>query len=179
MLHRVSELQPRFQFRQIDDGCTVLPVHRKIQENVVAFSEYNAATSKYCIITIYGGTAGTGTASGDFKREWNNLVVKQMTTELADPKTDTSAADGWTVTAGGSSVTSEAGTALAFLTVISGTGTTVSILAVFNDPAYVSRVDSFVSGICECHSTSTAPDSKWQISGAATNAATNNCRFCR
>jgi len=120
---------------------------KTLKENVVAFSEYNAATSKYCIITIYGATAGTGTASGDFKREWNNLVVKQMTTELADPKTDTSAADGWTVTAGGSSVTSEAGTALAFLTVISGTGTTVSILAVFNDPAYVSRVDSFVSGI--------------------------------
>ena len=33
------------------------------------------------------------------------------------------------------------------MTVISGTGRTVSILAVFNDPAYVKQVDSFIGSI--------------------------------
>ncbi|MEO6050018.1 MAG: hypothetical protein ABIP78_01630 [Pyrinomonadaceae bacterium] len=120
---------------------------KTLKENVVAFSEFNAETGKYCIITVYGATKWTGTPNGDFKREWANLVVKQMTTEEADPKTDTQEADGWTVMSGGSSVESGAGKALAFLTVISGTGRTISILSVFNDPAYVKQVDTFISGI--------------------------------
>ena len=117
------------------------------KENVVAFSEYNADTGKYCIITVYGATEWTGTAAGDFKREWSNLVVKQMTTEEKSPKTDTAESDGWTVVSGGSPVESSAGKGLAFLTVISGTGRTISILSVFNDPAYVKQVDTFISTI--------------------------------
>jgi len=120
---------------------------KTVKENVVGFSEIDVKTGKYCIITVYGATAGTGTADGDFKREWNNLVIKNMTPDEANPKTDATPADGWTVIAGGSAVESGAGKALAFLTVISGSGRTVSILAVFNDPDYVKRVDTFVSGI--------------------------------
>ena len=120
---------------------------KTVKENVVAFSEFNQATGTYCIITLYGATPGTGNAQSDFKREWNNLVVKTLEKAEASPKTDTSTADGWTILAGGSAVESGAGKALAFLTVISGSDRTVSILAVFNDPVYVKRVDTFVSGI--------------------------------
>ena len=117
------------------------------KENVVAFSEFDQTTGKYCIITLYGATPGTGNAQSDFKREWNNLVVKTLDKAEASPKTDTSTADGWTIVAAGSSVESGAGKASAFLTVISGSGKTVSILAVFNDPAYVKQVDTFIRGI--------------------------------
>ena len=48
------------------------------KENIVAFSEINETTGKFCIITLYGATPGTGNAQSDFKREWNNLVVKTM-----------------------------------------------------------------------------------------------------
>lgn len=116
------------------------------KENVVVFSELNQTTGKYCIITLYGATPGTGNPTGDFKREWTNLVVKTMKAE-ANPKTETTAADGWTAIGGGSEVESEVGKAVGFLTVISGFGKTVSILAVFNDPAYVKQVDSFISAI--------------------------------
>ncbi|MEO8648685.1 MAG: hypothetical protein ABI539_05925 [Acidobacteriota bacterium] len=118
---------------------------KTLKDNVVAFSEFNAATGKYCIITVYGATPGTGSAQSDFKREWTNLVIKQMTTEDANPKTDSIEADGWTVISAGSSVDSGAGKAVAFLSVISGTGSTVSILAVFNDPAYVKQIDTFIA----------------------------------
>lgn len=120
---------------------------KTLKENVVAFSEFDQATGKYCIITVYGATPGTGNPQNDFKREWANLVVKQMTTEETSPKPDSNVADGWTILAGGSAVESGAGKALAFLTVISGTGRTISILAVFNDPAYVKQVDTFIGGI--------------------------------
>lgn len=118
---------------------------KTLKENVVAFSELNK-TGTYCIITLYGATPGTGNPTSDFTREWNNLVVKTMKAE-ASPQTETTAADGWTAIAGGAEVESEAGKAAGFLTVISGFGKTVSILAVFNDPAYVKQVDAFISAI--------------------------------
>ncbi len=114
------------------------------KNNVVAFSELNEVTGKFCIITLYGATPGTGSPQGDFEREWTNLVISNMKAEKM-PTADQNSADGWTVLAGGSSVDSEAGKAVAFLTVISGFGRTVSVLAVFNDPSYVKKIETFIS----------------------------------
>ena len=126
---------------------TLLPGWAKTpKENVVAFSNYNQATGRFCIITVYGATPGSGNPQGDFNREWNNLAVKNMKAE-AYPKTDEQKGDGWTAVSGGAEVESEAGKAAGFLTVISGFGRTVSILAVFNDPAYVTQVDAFIRAI--------------------------------
>lgn len=116
------------------------------RENIVAFSELNQTTGKYCMITLYGATPGTGSPQGDFKREWNNLVVKTMKAE-ANPKTDEEKDGEWTAVSGGSEVDSELGKAVGFLTVISGSGTTVSILAVFNDPACSKPADQFIGSI--------------------------------
>ncbi|CAN5332407.1 hypothetical protein BH10ACI2_BH10ACI2_02940 [soil metagenome] len=120
---------------------------KTLKENVVAFSEFDQKSGKYCLITVYGATPGTGTPQRDFDREWNNLVVKTLDKAESNPKPDTSTADGWTIMAAGSAVESGAGKAVAFLTVISGSGKTVSILAVFNDPDYVKLVDTFISGV--------------------------------
>ena len=35
------------------------------KENVVAFSQFDQATGKFCIITLYGATPGTGNAKSD------------------------------------------------------------------------------------------------------------------
>lgn len=116
-------------------------------ENVIAYNTIDAATGKFGIITLYGATPGTGNPQSDFAREWNNLVVKNMKVD-ANPKTDMQAAEGWTVTSGGSEADSaDVGKAVAFLTVISGFQTTVSILAVFNDPAYGKKVDDFIGAL--------------------------------
>lgn len=70
-------------------GMTKLP-----KDNVIAFSQFDQASGKFCIITLYGATPGTGNAKSDFAREWNNLVVKTFTTAETSPKTDTSTEDG-------------------------------------------------------------------------------------
>ena len=114
--------------------------------NVVAFSEINPATGKFCIITLYGATPGTGNPQGDFAREWSNLVVKTFKAD-ASPKTEAASAEGWTVTSGGSEVGGEIGKAVVFLTVISGFGKTVSVLGVFNDQSYAGKVDSFIRAV--------------------------------
>lgn len=117
------------------------------KENGVAFSEFDQATGKFFIITLYGATPGTGNARSDFAREWNNLVVKTFTKAEANPSTETSSEDGWTAIGGGSEVAGEVGKAVAFLTVISGYGQTVSILGVFNDQTHAAKLDSFISAV--------------------------------
>ena len=119
---------------------------KTLKDNVVAFSTFDQASGKYCIITLYGATPGTGDAKRDFTREWSNLVIKPMGAS-AEPQPEISASDGWTILAGGSAVDTGAGKAAAFLTVISGTGRTVSILAVFNDPSHLKQIEAFLGGI--------------------------------
>jgi hypothetical protein len=114
--------------------------------NIVAFSESDPATGKFCVISLFGATPGAGSPQRDFAREWNNLVVTTFKVG-ANPKTETASAEGWTVVGGGSEVAAGGGKAVAVLTVISGFGKTVSVLGVFNDSAYASRLDSFVSAI--------------------------------
>lgn len=116
------------------------------KDNIVVFSQMNQSTGTFCIISLYGATPGTGDPQGDFTREWSNLVVK--TFKLADkPTTETTNSEGWAIVAGGATVDGDLGKAAAFLTVISGFGQTVSVLAVFNNQEYVGQVDAFVKGI--------------------------------
>ena len=119
---------------------------KTMKENIVTFSEVDEAAGKFCIITLYGVTAGTGTAQKDFTREWNNLVVKPFGGE-SNPKTETEAIDTWTATAGGAAVDFNGTKALAFLTVLSSSGKTISILGVFNDEAYLTKLVAFSSSL--------------------------------
>ncbi len=119
---------------------------KDFKQNVVGFSNLNQKTGGFCIISLYGATPGTKKTTADFTKEWNYLVTTNMKAE-AVPQTDTQNDDGWTLISGGSAVESEVGKAVAFLTVISGYGKTISILAVFNDPVYVKDVDNFIKAI--------------------------------
>lgn len=116
------------------------------RENIVAFSKVDAKTGTFCIITLYGATPGTGNPESDFKREWANIVLKNMKAE-ADPKTESSDENGWTATGGGSAVDYEGTAAFVLLTVISGGGRTVSILGVFNDQVYMRELAAFSDSI--------------------------------
>ena len=120
--------------------------NKTVKENIVAFTDLDEATGHFCIITLYGATPGTGNPESDFKREWNNLVIKPFKAE-ANPETATEVSDGWTAIAGGSAVQLESGKAAAFLTVISGGGKTVSILGLFNDQSYAGQLAAFGTGI--------------------------------
>lgn len=119
---------------------------KSIKENVVGFSEINQTTGSFCIITLYGATVSSGNPSTDFANAWNNLAVKNLNAK-ANPETETQTAEGWTIIAGASAVDSDGIKGAAFLTVISGFGKTISVLAVFNDQNYMSKIAAFVSGL--------------------------------
>jgi hypothetical protein len=116
------------------------------QENVIAFSTLNQTTGAFCLITLYGATPGTGNPQSDFTKEWNTLVVQNMKAE-ARPQTESDSADGWTATGGGGAVEFGGTKALAFLTVISGFGQSVSVLGVLSDQSCLGQVQAFITGI--------------------------------
>ena len=116
------------------------------RENIISFSSVNQATSRFCIITLYGATPSAGDPQSDFTREWNNLVVKPFKGD-PNPKTETGSANGLTAIAGGGAIEVEGGKALAFLTVYSGFGSTVSVLGVLNDESYFPQLQAFSEGI--------------------------------
>jgi hypothetical protein len=116
------------------------------KENIVTFSEIDTAAGKFCTITLYGATPGTGKAESDFAREWNNLVVKPFGGG-ASPKTETEIIGDWTAIGGGAAVDFSGTPAIAFLTVLSREGSTVSILGVFNDESYLTKLVAFNSSI--------------------------------
>ena len=116
------------------------------KENIVAFTQVNQSTGAFCIITLYGATPGTGDPKSDFKREWNNLVVKVFKAE-ANPETETETIDGWTVIGGGAAVESDGIKSGLFLTVYSRGGRTVSLLGLFNDKSYAPQIAVFSSSL--------------------------------
>lgn len=116
------------------------------KENVVTFSEINEATGKFCLITLYGVTAGTGTPERDFAATWNDRVVKILSAE-ANPKTEAVNAEGWTLTLGGSQIDFQGNKALAFLSVVSGYGKAVSVLGILSDDTYLPQLQAFVGSI--------------------------------
>ena len=119
---------------------------KTLKENIVAFSAVNQKTGGFCIITLYGVTPGTGSPQSDFRREWNNLVVKPLNAET-DPKTESDVKDDWSATIAGTSIDFNGGKALAILTVISKSDRTASILAVFNEPSYAATLAAFNNSI--------------------------------
>lgn len=116
------------------------------KENVVGFSQYNQTTGEFCIITLYGAKVSSGNPTSDFTAEWNNLAVQTLKAE-ANPKTETQMEDGWTIIAGGSAIDSDGVKGVAFLTVISGFGKTVSVLSVFNAESSMSQISAFIGGL--------------------------------
>lgn len=116
------------------------------KDYAVVFSQIDQKAGNFCFITLYAEAPSTGDAKNDFSREWNSRVVEPWKGELS-PKTETEKVDGWTVIAGGSAVDFNGNKALAFLSVASGFGKTVSVLGILNDESYLPPFQAFVESM--------------------------------
>lgn len=116
------------------------------KDQVVAFSDLNQSTGRFCIITVHGATPGGGNPQNEFRKAWSRLVAEPFQAE-ANPKTETQLAEGWTIVAGGAAIEFQGSKSFALLTVFSGFGKTFNVLGVLNDEAYMSQLAAFVGGI--------------------------------
>jgi len=116
------------------------------KEGVTVYSNNNASTGAFCLISVYSSIPSAGAAQKDFANEWRERVVKPFKAD-ANPKTETQTDDGWTSVTGASQIESDGVKSAAMMTVVSGYGRAASILAILNDQAYFSQVAAFVAGL--------------------------------
>jgi hypothetical protein len=109
--------------------------------------------------------------SNDFASEWNKLVVKPFNAE-ANPQTETQSADGWTVIGSGAAIELEGSKpAVMMLTMFSGFGKTVSVVAVFNNKSYATQIEAFIGSIELDKTTAPSPTIGNTINNNRSNAA--------
>ena len=122
---------------------------------VVNFTNVNATTGGFCVISMYASIASTGDAEKDFEREWNTLVVTPYKAE-ANPKTETQTnAEGWEVVTAAAPVKLDGSDIYVILTVASGFGKTMSIRTFLNDESYTAQIDAMFANM-ELDKTKTA-----------------------
>ena len=119
---------------------------RAPRDGAVVFKDVNKTTGKFCVLTIYASSPGSGNSAKDFADQWAELVVDKFKAQPG-PKTESQASDGWQATVGGTQIETGGLQAVAVLSVMSGFGKTVSLLAVFNDESYLPIIDAFGKGL--------------------------------
>ena len=113
----------------------------------VAFYEDNETTGKFCVITLFGAIESLGNPNKDFESEWNNRAVKGFKAAASPQKLPPESFEGWTVIAGGSKIEYEGRNATIILTMFSGFGKTVSVLAISDDKSYKTQIEAFIESI--------------------------------
>jgi len=120
---------------------------KDIKQDVVSYTNVNAATGGYCLIGIYAGTKSTGDAQKDFIKEWNDLAVTPYKADPnAKPETATTA-EGWKQLSAASKIKQDNADAFVILSVYSGFGKTTSVLVNLNDQSYLPLIDSLLANI--------------------------------
>jgi hypothetical protein len=105
------------------------------KQGVVTYTHSNPTKGTFCMIAIYANN------------EWRNLVVTPYKAE-PNPKTETQTnADGWKVVAGVATIKSGGNSFYVLLTVFSGFGKKVTVLADLNDRTYTTQIDALMENM--------------------------------
>ena len=113
------------------------------KEGVVTYATVNTTVGAFCVLAIYASAPGLDDPQKDFDKEWKDLVMIPYQA-AADPKTEAQNADGWKAITGIGTIKIENNEAFAILTVFSGFGQVVSVLATSNDQSYAQNVDALL-----------------------------------
>jgi len=117
------------------------------KQEAVIFSEINEKTGKFCVVALNASTASSGSAENDFKNKWKELVLARYQAD-ENPKTESAATpDGWKTLTGAAIVKQDSIEFYVLLTVFSGFGKVVTVLANLNDDAYFSTLDALLENM--------------------------------
>ena len=145
-----ATMQQAFAQTETFDITTYTPPANFIKDGkqgVVIYTNTNSATGGFCMIAIYASTASAGNEQKDFSDEWKDLAVDLYKAE-ANPKTETQTTpEGWKAVAASSPIKLDSIDAYTILTVFSGFGKKISVLATLNNQSYLSTIDSLLENI--------------------------------
>jgi hypothetical protein len=146
--------------------------NKDVKPGVVNYTNVNAATGGFCVITMYASTASTGDAQKDFFNKWNELVATPYKAE-PNPQTETQInADGWKVVTGAAAVKLEGADVYIILTVASGFGKTMSIRTSLNNESYTAQVDALFATM-QLDKTAAVNNAQHPVDTAPATTATN------
>lgn len=105
----------------------------------------DAGDGTACFVHVYQALASTGDAAADFRHFWGQLVTQPYGSAL--PETHTVTDQGWTATAAGTQVTDQGHPYTLMLTVVSGHGRTVPIVAYYDHERYADDIARIIEGL--------------------------------
>ena len=114
---------------------------------VVILTHVDESKGAFCVLAIYASTASSGNPQQDFSTAWKDLSVGIYGAEPG-PKTESqSTPEGWKVVAGAAPIVQDSVHSFLVLTVISGFGKKLCVLANFNDESYLNIVDTVLQNM--------------------------------
>ena len=136
---------------------------KEVKNNFVSYTKTDNAKKSWCQIGIYRSTASKGSIEADFDSEWQILVANPYQIKEAPKSGGIQEADGWKIKVGSGTFSFNKSDAMAILSVMSGYGRVVSIIAINNSQDYLSQIQSFLESV-----SLTKPDSN-SVSDKNTN----------
>lgn len=120
---------------------------KEVKENVVIYTKTDNVKRTWCQIGIYSSTASKGSIEADFDSEWQILAANPYQIKEAPKSGGIQEAEGWKIKVGSGTFTFNNSDAQAILSVMSGNGRVVSILAINNSQDYMSQIKSLLESV--------------------------------
>jgi hypothetical protein len=119
---------------------------KEAKEGLISFTNINEQTNTFCVLVLFASTTSKGDLQKDFTSEWNELAVKPHKADAA-PQTEKSVEDDWETMTGAAPIKMEGLDCYIMLTVFTGFGKKVSVLASLNDTSYLPQVAAVLENL--------------------------------
>lgn len=120
---------------------------KEIKQNVTGLSITDKKDKSWCQVGIYKSTISKGSIEKDFENEWNELIAKTYNVTDTLQASETQEADGWKIKAGTSKFVFNGKPAAVILSVFSGYGRCVSIIATTGNQRYLQAIQDLTASV--------------------------------
>ncbi len=120
---------------------------KEVKENVISYTKTDNVKRTWCQIGIYRSTASKGSIEADFDSEWQILIASPYKIQAAPKSGGIQEAEGWKIKVGSGTFSFNNSDSQAILSVMSGNGRVVSIVAINNSQDYLSQIRDLLTSV--------------------------------
>lgn len=120
---------------------------KAVNDNLVSYTKTDNSKKTWCQIGIYRSTVSKGSIETDFDSEWQILAATPYQIKEAPKSGGIQEAGGWKIKVGSGAFTFNNSDAQAILSVMSGYGRVVSIIAINNSQDYMPQIQSLLTSV--------------------------------
>ncbi len=120
---------------------------KEVKDNLISYTKTDNSKKTWCQIGIYRSTASKGSIDEDFESEWQILATTPYQIKEAPKSGDIQEAEGWKIKVGSGTFSFNNSDAQVILSVMSGYGRVVSIIAINNSQDYMPQIQSLLTSV--------------------------------